>query len=255
MANDLPQVMLPGTGVQRLTAARSDHEYEIHIALPSGYAESGKTYPVLYLLDPHLVFGMSTEITRLLTRGDELPELLLVGVGFGGDEKDIESYQARDYVPPRPVEPGASHGAAEFLHFIAAELIPYVEAQYRVESDDRAFLGCSLAGYFGLFALLHEPGLFRRYIIGSPWTDPGDMSIFQFETEYASRQSDLPADVFLGAGALEPEFVLNNLLRLEKVLRNRNYPGLHIQRHLFEGETHLSAIPLNITKGLRTLYK
>jgi hypothetical protein len=100
---------------------------------------------------------------------------------------------------------------------------------------------------------LHHPDTFQRYIIGCPWTDPDDVQVFTFETEYAATHSDLPAQVFIGAGALEPEFVVNKLLKLERAFENRNYPNLRLQTQIFEGETHLSVIPHNMSRGLKVV--
>ena len=99
MAEQHPQVTIPDTEVRRLASSLSGYEYHISIALPAGYVDTDKTYPALYILDPHLTFGMSTELTRLLAFGQELPQLICIGIGFSGPERDIKSYQVRDYVP------------------------------------------------------------------------------------------------------------------------------------------------------------
>jgi hypothetical protein len=82
-----------------------------------------------------------------------------------------------------------------------------------------------------------------------------DPQALKLETEYATNHSDLPATVFIGAGSLEPEFVVTNIQKLEKSLHNRNYPNLQLHTHIFEGETHLSVIPYNISRGLKAVYE
>lgn len=254
MADKLPQVTIPDTEVRRLTASLTGYEYHIHIALPAGYADTKKAYPTLYVLDPHLIFGMSTEIIRLLEHGQELPQLILIGLGLSGPEKDIESYQVRDYVPKAQADDSRAGGAEDFLQFIREDLIPFIGTKYRVDADDRCFVGYSLAGLFGLYALFHHADTFLRYIISSPWMDPDELQVFSFETEYATTHSDLSAQVFISAGSLEPEFVVNNLLKLEKALRNRNYPNLRLETEIFQGETHLSVVPHSLSRGLKVIY-
>ena len=208
------------------------------------------------MLDPHLTFGMSAEITRLLAFGEELPQLICIGIGFSGPERDIESYQARDYVPKAQIdEPGIGGAAEGFLRFIREDLIPFIGSEYRVDPKDRCFSGYSLVGLFGLYALFHHPDTFQRYIISSPWTDKDTQQVLKFETEYALNHSDLPVTVFMGAGALEPEFVVDNIRKLEKAFENRNYPNLRLQTHIFEGETHLSVVPNIISRGLKVVYE
>jgi predicted alpha/beta superfamily hydrolase len=255
MSEQFPQVSIPDTQMRKLASSSTRYEYHIHIALPAGYAGGDKTYPTLYVLDPHLTFGMSAEITRLLAFGQELPQLICVGIGFTGPEKDIESYQVRDYVPKAQVDEPRSGGAENFLRFIREDLIPFVDAEYRVDPKDKCFLGYSLAGLFGLYTLFHHPDTFQRYLISSPWMDPDDLQVFSFETEYATTHSDLTAQVFIGAGSLELEFVVANIQKLEKALQNRNYPNLRLETYMFEGETHLSVVPQSISRGLKIVYE
>jgi len=85
----------------------------------------------------------------------------------------------------------------------------------------------------------------------------------KFEEEYAAAHTDLPAEVFMSVGLLEedPEIpesataaMVTNVREMADRLTSRNYPGLSLTTHFFEGETHLSVIPLNLSWGLRTLY-
>jgi predicted alpha/beta superfamily hydrolase len=128
-------------------------------------------------------------------------------------------------------------------------------SEYRADPADRCFMGSSLGGIFGLYSLFRHSDTFQRYIIGSPWIEGDNSQALEFETEYATNHSDLPAQVFIGAGSLEPEFVVNNLLQLEKAFQNRNYPNLRLQTQIFEGETHLSVVPYNISRGLKLVYE
>lgn len=255
MSTRYPQVTIPDTEVRRLKSSLSGEEYNILVALPAGYAASGKTYPTLYALDPHLTFGMCSEIARLLAFGEELPQLIQVGIGFSGSDKDIESYQMKKYLPTGHLDEPGSGGAEDFLRFICEDLIPFIGSEYRADPVDRCFMGSSLGGIFGLYSLFRRPDTFQRYIIGSPWMEGDDPQTLRFEIEYATDHSDLPAQVFIGVGSLEPDFVVNNLLKLEKAFQNRNYPNLNLHIQVFEGETHLSVVPYNIGQGLRWVHK
>ena len=255
MTTQPPQVTIPDTEMRRLTPSHTGYEYNICVALPAGYADTDKTYPTLYGLDPHLTFGITTKITRLLAFGAELPLLIYIGIGFSGPDKDIESYQMKNYVPTGHLDELGSGGAEDFLRFIREDLIPFVGSEYRADPADRCFEGSSLGGIFGLYALLRHPDTFQRYIIGSPWMEGDDPQMIKLETEYATTHSDLPATVFIGAGSLEPEFVVNNILKLKKAFENRNYPNLQLHTHIFESETHLSVVPYNISRGLKVVYE
>ena len=73
MSEKFPQITIPNTEMRRLASSRTSYEYNIYVALSAGYADTGITYPTLYGLDPHLTFGITTEIARLLAFGEELP--------------------------------------------------------------------------------------------------------------------------------------------------------------------------------------
>lgn len=51
-AQEPPRVDIPGSQVLKLTSQMvKGQEYELNILLPGGYKNSGKKYPVLYLMD------------------------------------------------------------------------------------------------------------------------------------------------------------------------------------------------------------
>jgi predicted alpha/beta superfamily hydrolase len=58
------------------------------------------------------------------------------------------------------------YGADNFLDFITAELIPYVEKEYDVK--ERILFGHSFGGGFTLYAVINKPGFFDCYIASSP---------------------------------------------------------------------------------------
>ena len=144
-------------------------------------------------------------------------------------------------------------------------------------NGDRALVGDSLGGLFGLYALFSEPSSFGRYVLGSPsiwWTG---RSILQDEAKFAASHPDLAARVFMSVGldeepgheadakassdtararlarAREARMV-SNLRDLDATLRSRSYDGLALTTHLFEGETHLSVVPATISRGLRVVF-
>ena len=47
-------------------------DYYIYISLPDDYGSSSKSYPVLYLLDGDMSFGMATSIARYLQFGNNI---------------------------------------------------------------------------------------------------------------------------------------------------------------------------------------
>ncbi len=150
-----------------------------------------------------------------------------------------------------PVHTG---GAAAFLRSIREELIPWVEANYRVSRTDRALAGYSYGGLFTLYALLVSPGTFQRYFAGSPSIEYDHGVLFRLEEQSAAGRTDLPAQLFLTLGGLEGDTALDQLTRLADRLRARHYPSLRLQTQIFPGETHRSCVPAAYSRTLRVFY-
>ena len=69
-------------------AEEIDQAYQLFVQVPYKYSESEASYPVLYLLDGDQFFGMITDTVRLLQHARELPDLIIVGIGYGTDTSD-----------------------------------------------------------------------------------------------------------------------------------------------------------------------
>jgi predicted alpha/beta superfamily hydrolase len=155
---------------------------------------------------------------------------------------------------------------SEELPPLIEELQPFIHANYRSRPDDSAYVGFSSSGLFGLFALFNHPDMFERYVCVSPPIFRSNKGILQDEQSYAQSHDDLPARLFLSVGereeiddpflAIRPsdQFVTNVNI-LAKILQERNYPGLELTTHVFEGETHLSVFPAAYSRGLREVFK
>ncbi len=272
-------VTIPGTEVRLLKSSYVDQEFRLSIALPLGYAAgTEERYPVLYLLDGDFAFPLAVSTIRGLQLGQEAPQMIIVGIGYPTDSLgDWFVRRTRDYTPTdgenlgeriREAFPGLPEkipggGAAAFLRFIRDELMPFIHENYRADPDDRAFMGDSLGGLFGLYTLFHHPDTFGRYIVGSPsiWWD-GAVT-FEYGRAFAERSSELAARVFMSVGSLEEPGsteesaaakMVSNVREMDRVLRERKYAGLELTTHVFDDETHLSVIPATLSRGLRVVF-
>lgn len=279
--SDVPvEAVIARSEVHMLTSTEgAGQEFRVSVALPISYDASADTrYPVLYVLDADLAFGTAVEITRGLALGQELPELIIVGVGY-----PVESFVAtlglrsRDFTPtedpvwmeeslaqsalagmPPPVGTG---GGPAFLRFLTDQLVAFVDDRYRTVPGDRGLFGDSLGGLFALYTLFHQPEAFRRYIVGSPslWWD--EEVTFQFADQFSLDHDDLVAAVYLGVGdleevgpVLEPFRMVSNTERMRDFLAAAGFDGLRLETKIFEGETHMSVPPMIFSRGVRSVY-
>jgi len=258
-----------------LNSSHVDQEFQIFVALPRHYdpIDADTRYPVLYVLDANGMFGMVTETVRMMQILHEVPEMIIVGIGYPvNDFVETLGIRSRDLTPT--VDDGTfrkrmadvmetlgvpmtffeSGGAASFLHFIRSELMPFMQNTYRTNPEDTTLFGDSLGGLFALFTLFHQPNTFNRYIIGSPSIAWDNRIALTYEADYATQHADLSAKVFMSAGSLESAAQIANMKQMAQTLRDREYPSLELTTWLFEGETHLSVIPGTISKGLASVF-
>ena len=158
---------------------------------------------------------------------------------------------------------GRRMGRADaFLDFVGAELNPLLEANYPVAGERSVLFGSSLGGLFAAHTLVTRPLAFDAYVIVSPglWWDGG--VVFRMEEEAAKARDDVSATVYLAAGereegagipGLDQWKLVTNTRRLADVLGARGYPGLTVSLEVLPGETHTSAVPVAMTRGLRAV--
>jgi hypothetical protein len=259
-----PPVALENTELRLLHSKQVNLGYKLYIGLPKDYKESGKHYPVVYLLDADYSFALAKNIADHLSERNHLAELILVGIAYDG-APDYRTNRTRDYTPTKSLISGYgpeyqrySGGGERFKLFIRDELVPFINANYRT-APERTLVGHSFGGLFGCWVAFSSPELFNNYILVSPalWYD--NRLVFRLEEKFALYRKDreLPAKLFLSVGSREANAERNMVEDLQKFfnqVRARSYSGLELQMMVFDDETHNSVFPAALTRGLRFTY-
>jgi predicted alpha/beta superfamily hydrolase len=224
--------------------------------LPDDYDQSDKKYPVLYLLDGDVAFGMAASIARYLQFGNTIPELIIVGIGYGALKKNEGNMRSRDYtISSRRGRPGTG-GAPKFREFLKEELIQYIENTYRTIPDDRTINGYSLGSLFAIYTLFTESGLFNRYIIGSPHLSWDEYRIFYVQEEAFEKMDDIEAKVFISVGSEEDEEkYFNPIDEMVTLITEKGYDSLKMETKVFDGGTHLICPPEALAYGLVSVFE
>ena len=198
--------------------------YAIDIVLPSDYTPD-KKYPVLYLTDGN----WRRENYKDLIKKD----IILVGIGYP-DDYDVDTIRFRDLID----------FPEDFLQFIVKDVVPYVEKEYSVDTEDQTLWGASCGGYFALYALFQSDGMtkdvFKNYLIVSPafMYQTDEKSIQMLENEYYSRTKELPANVYMAVGGDEESGFLDPFVPFANKLDKRGYEGLSVQYEVYPGLEH-----------------
>lgn len=255
---------VPGTEVRELHSRHTGADYQLFISLPLDYDESNKSYPVVYMLDADYSFALTRNVVQHFVEREDLPPMILVAIAYPGAATNRETYKmnrTRDYTPVYAPDGGygaeyqkVSGNAKKFRAFIARELMPYIERNFRANPSDRALIGHSYGGLFGTYVLLTQPSLFQRYIIVSPSLWYSNRVAFSMENDADEAGVRAAARVFFSVGELENPMMANDLRDLVAKLKSRGNPNLKMTLRIFEGERHNSVFPGAVTRGLLTVF-
>lgn len=239
-----------------LPTSANGKDYRLYVAVPYSYEdEPDKTYPVLYLCDGYWDFTLINGFYGNLHYDKVIPEFIIVGLGYQGDDPDFATLRRDDYTPvpdPKDDPDGKSSGHAEaFLSVMKQEIIPFIEREYRVDPHYRVLAGSSLGGLFSLVAMYTAPDLFQACIAASPAAGWADDWLFDCEETFAESGRALNARLFVtGAEKEWPEF-LAAIERFNDRLQTRRYPGWTYQWRLIEGEKHAGTKAESYNRGIR----
>lgn len=260
-AEELPTFNLPRSEVRQIHADSNNKNYELYIQLPASYKKSTTSYPLIIVNDSRFAFPMTSGVMELM--GDRVVrEAIVVGISYSqGDDGTIS--RTRDYTPTNaPNEPNgysveskkASGHAKEYAAFLADQVIPLLQKNYRVDAQNKIFVGHSFGGLLGCYILVNRPGIFDHYIIGSPslWYD--NKVLFAMEEKFSKQNKNLKAHAMIyvddNDSALNNKKMADDVLAFEKALRSRHYPDLNLEVAVIEGENHHSVFPGLLSRGL-----
>jgi predicted alpha/beta superfamily hydrolase len=264
-----PRYSIIGTESRRLKSKFVDQEFQISVALPVFHGQiPEKKCPVIYMLDANFYFGLVTELTRIMAQCFELPDTVIVGIGYPTTEPAHEAYdlvsgwRTRDLTPIESdfaesevlkYSPALDHvesgGAGNFLQFILEELIPWVEAEYPAEAADRTLLGHSWGGLFALYALFHT-NTFHQYVVCDPDINYEEKVIFEYERDYARTHDTLPANLFISTS----EDKSQQKEAFVSILEKRQYKDLAITFRDFRDLRRCEMVGPSFQAGLKAVF-
>lgn len=238
-----------------LASSYVKQNYNVSIYLPAEYKTSDKRYPVVYLPDASVTFGIANNLADMLILGHEIPPVIIVGVDSGAVLlKDFLANRYRDYTHTKVGQFPTSGEAENYEDFLTKELIPYIDSNYRTKADDRMLAAYALSGVVGTHMLFQENQPFNRYLLSQPklWWDEG--AIFNIEEEYAANHKNLPVKLFTAIGTADDKRYISAWEEFVSVIGGRDYQELEKQTAVFDGETHFTVFSRAFTAGLKYLF-
>jgi uncharacterized protein len=232
--------------------------YLIQTFIPDQKTVPIDSLPIVFVLDADMSFGLVYDIVRWLQWGREIPAVAVVGISYGTGQKDWWSKRSRDFSESKDVTKlwgdwPLAGGGSNFKNFIEKELFKFLETEYNLKGDTRTIIGLSFGGLFCADILFSKPELFDNYIILGPALLWNDKEIFKQESKYSENHSTINANVFTAIGKLDNEDITKPWVDFITQVKSHNYKGLTINTRIIEDETHLSMLPVSVTRGLKTI--
>ncbi|WP_370979563.1 alpha/beta hydrolase [Agaribacterium sp. ZY112] len=193
--------------------------YPYHVYLPVAYSSNSKSYPVIYATDAQWVFNMFAEEADLHSL-----ELIIIGIEEG---PRFSKRRNVDYSFP---------GQLDYLHFLTKEFIPVIEAEYRIDSNNRSLQGLSLGGSFvvsALFSPRGEGSYFKNYLSFDAPFQYQSKELNELIKAHYQKQSKFDARLFLTSASKGNARAVQSF---SQWLNGLGFNGLDIEYKDFDAE-------------------
>jgi len=215
---------------------------DILIYTPTGYEDSNRKYPTLYITDGAENFFIATAIVNFLSRSGQIPRMVVVGIPNVNRNLDLS---------PSIIQGTSNQGGGNnFLNFFEKELIPYVDETYKT-TNYRILFGHSLGGVFATYTMISKPELFNAFIAASPYLAYYNWYVINEAESKLADPSNFERQLFITLGN-EPAYH-ESLDKFTSLLED-NTKTLRWDYQIFSDETHGSIPVISILKGLRYIY-
>ena len=221
----------------------------ILVRTPESYTRGKLAYPVLYITDGDRQIAHTAAVADFLAREGRMPEVIIVGINNTDRTRDLTPTKVER--TPQGFATPTSGGADRFLDFIANEVIPHVEKNYRTQPY-RVFAGHSFGGLLAMHTFFTRPALFNSVIAVSPSLLWDERYVWRRANEWAKSAPTKPATLVMSVGnegaELDREFdALKGLLAKQK--------SIDFEAIRYPDEDHGSVVLPTHYAGLRKVFE
>lgn len=235
-----------------------NQERQIYIHVPKqDSANPNMTFPVLYLLDGENHFHILSAYIDYLSHYEIIPPIMVVGIISKDRRTDLTPTKSTiDYFGKVDSTYNTSGGNEHFFQFMQAELMPYIETNYKAGSY-KIFAGHSFGGITTINCMLTHPDMFNAYIAISPslWWD--NKYILKLVENKLTQSVSLNKSFFYSVGnegIKDPSSFHTDLLKFDSLIVNRTPKGLLYKYKCYPEESHMSEPIVAYYDALRFIY-
>lgn len=252
-----------------------DEDRGLSIYLPASITEmreSGRTYPVIYLLDGDAhINSVGSMVQALGPRlgSSALPEMIIIGIHNTNRWRDLSpSHSTKTPFGRTTINLSATGGGEKFMDYIEKELIPHIDSAYPT-SPFRILIGHSLGGLTVINTLIHRPNLFSDYLAIDPslwWNDQllNKQAAASLDTMKLNNKQLFIATANTVRPGVDTNLVKSDTSRYSLALRSifdftnilKNHPrsGLQWKNVYYEDDDHMSVPVIASYDGLRYFF-
>lgn len=199
-------------------SAIRQRDYRLLISVP-GKPAPPQGYPVVYLIDGNLHFGITVDTMRIQACWPDVRDAVIVGVGYPTDRlADALSLRMDDLTTPlrEPMAsepwfrmmPPAAHGYGkmdDYLRMLDEEIKPRVADIASIDLQDQTLMGHSLGGLTTLHALFRRTASFQHFVAIAPsiWWNAREVLTHEAPFIEKVRRGEVRARVLVSVGGLE----------------------------------------------------
>ncbi|MES2300282.1 MAG: alpha/beta hydrolase-fold protein [Pseudomonadota bacterium] len=213
--------------------------YRLNIYLPEDYAATSDRLPVLYVLDG----GPDNGIFQPMVHLAEGLGVRAIVVGIGGFAR-----RDTDYRYP---------GLNPYYTFLSTELLPQIEAKYRVAPEQRTLVGHSFGGYFVAAAMLLDRKAghtFTNFIVMDMATHEQGGPLAQMERDmFSATAGKLPNTTLVLSGDSFGNY--RDVDGFDQLLSAHGYQGLVLHHIPTSSYGHVEMINPAFKQSLQLIFK
>ncbi|MBY6203503.1 alpha/beta hydrolase-fold protein [Halomonas denitrificans] len=221
-----------------VTAEQLQRDFHVLVRLPRSYRESDRAYPMVFLLDGGILFPMLSPFQLMMEAERSAGEVIVVGISYGGLGYSNGNLRGTDYTAPSD-EVEYFGGVHAYQDFLADELLPRLQRDYRIDPARRVLLGQSLGGQFAIHAALTRPELFTTYVAVNPAIHANPAYFMDLETV----RGDPPTRLVLAIGSEDDPRYSGPAAEWIDARQESDDPGLELEVLPLPGAHHATSAP------------
>ena len=255
--------------ILEIESVHTGEAYEIQVLLPENY-DANQEYDVVYILDGYYHFD---NMRSTFTEESYLQDVILVGIFYRdyplpiGTDSDnsgigtllensgkVGELRAIDFTYPKNLD-STGGGGALFYEFLATELIPLIDQNYSIDTNNRTIMGHSYGGYFVMFQMMeyYENPVFKNIISLDTQIWWADLYLLEKEKALFEDGVNLPFKFYMGAAKFA-NFDTNALIQeFEEQLVSHNLLGLEFKSEKYN-DGHSFSAKTGFDLGLKYIF-